>query len=286
MGVSVIILTKNSQATIRECLDSVSQNNPEEVIVVDGYSTDGTLDIVREHTDNIYYDEGKGLCYARQLGAEMSNAEYVFYVDSDVVLQPDTIRIMLAELEQNGYGALAARALRDNATKSINPGEVKATVPMFCTLFPRELILKYGFDPSMPDCDDFEICYKLLKHGHKIALSSAYATHRNKDRKTAIQHLYRVGKALAEFTMKYWRHPSVIFRYVIIRGLGSPVYGMLFCIVKGRFRLVLHLLGAMLAMTAGFISKLMERLSSRMSTACTGHKSTADRKLQEKPRDI
>ena len=267
MGVAAVVLTKNSEAAIRECLDSVSQNNPEEIIVVDGSSTDRTLDIVAEYTDKVYNDEGKGITYARQLGAERANEEYILYVDSDVVLEPDTLEVMLTEVKSKRYGALAARALRDGATKSLDPGEVKATVPMFCTIFPRELILGYGFDSTMPDCDDFEICYKLLKHGHKIALSSAYATHRTKDRKTAIQHLYRVGKAQAEFCIKYWRSPRILTKYVILRGLGAPLYEMVSTTIRGKPHLVPMTLMALIVQAVGFLLWLVNIIWNTVAKA-------------------
>lgn len=49
---SVVILTKNEQACIAECLESVKW--AEEIIVVDDESTDKTLEIVRQFTDKVY----------------------------------------------------------------------------------------------------------------------------------------------------------------------------------------------------------------------------------------
>lgn len=111
MGISAVILTKNSEATIRDCLELVSQNNPQEIIVVDGYSSDKTTDIVKEYTDRIYFDEGKGICYARQLGAEVATEEYIFYVDSDVVLPPNIMETILTQLKMKGYGAITAQTI-------------------------------------------------------------------------------------------------------------------------------------------------------------------------------
>lgn len=49
---SVVILTKNEQACIAECLESVKW--ADEIIVVDDLSTDKTLEIVRQFTDKVY----------------------------------------------------------------------------------------------------------------------------------------------------------------------------------------------------------------------------------------
>jgi len=47
--VDVVVLTKNSERILRRCIDAVYENVPvNTLIVVDGYSTDGTLKIVKE----------------------------------------------------------------------------------------------------------------------------------------------------------------------------------------------------------------------------------------------
>jgi glycosyltransferase involved in cell wall biosynthesis len=67
--VDVVILTKNSERLLRECIDSVYRNVPvSRLIVVDGYSTDSTKNIVNEfqerHGNVIFFqDEGtRGKC--------------------------------------------------------------------------------------------------------------------------------------------------------------------------------------------------------------------------------
>ena len=46
-SVDVVLLTKNSEKVLEKCLESVYQNVPvNQLIVVDGYSTDGTLGIL------------------------------------------------------------------------------------------------------------------------------------------------------------------------------------------------------------------------------------------------
>src|SRR6478672_12375107 len=51
-----------------ECLASIEAEAPREIIVVDGNSTDGTLEIARRHSATILCDGGRGLPAARMLG--------------------------------------------------------------------------------------------------------------------------------------------------------------------------------------------------------------------------
>ena len=277
MGISAVVLTKNSEETLTDCLEAVAHNGPDEIVVVDSYSTDSTLDIARKYTNKIYHDEGKGICYARQMGAETATQEYIFYVDSDVVLPPGTMGAMLDELRNNGYGAMTARSIQvggtgyrawaarryQNVVRPGRPGEQKATIAMKATIMPREFVLKYKFDTSTPSFDDGSICQRLIANGHKIAVSSAFIYHHHaiggKNRGA-----YWTGVAAAEALLKYRKSPSLIMRYAILRGLGSPIHGMALSLAKGELGVAPLFARVFVLMTIGFTSKLLSEFRSAL----------------------
>lgn len=91
MKVDVAVLTKNSGETLKPCLDAIYQNVPlHRLIVVDGYSTDSTLEIVRKfdethHNVLLLRDRGtRGK--ARQIAIEAVQTDWFVFVDSDVIL--------------------------------------------------------------------------------------------------------------------------------------------------------------------------------------------------------
>ena len=90
-SVDVVLLTKNSERVLEKCLESVYQNVPvNRLIVVDGYSTDRTLEILsqfnrKHHNVKVVYDRGTRAT-ARQKGIENVETEWFIFVDSDVVL--------------------------------------------------------------------------------------------------------------------------------------------------------------------------------------------------------
>ncbi|MEM2999051.1 MAG: glycosyltransferase family 2 protein [Candidatus Bathyarchaeia archaeon] len=94
MLVDVVVITKNSERMLRECLESVYRNVPVNcLIVVDGYSTDKTLDILQEfHSKNgnvlLLHDKGNRAT-ARQKGISHVETEWFMFVDSDVILSKD-----------------------------------------------------------------------------------------------------------------------------------------------------------------------------------------------------
>jgi len=94
MDVDVVIITKNSERMLNECLKSVYENVPvNRLIVVDGDSTDKTLEIVRQFQNehgNILVIQDKGnRATARQKGIEQVKTEWFMFVDSDAVLCKD-----------------------------------------------------------------------------------------------------------------------------------------------------------------------------------------------------
>ena len=106
--VSVVVIAKNSSATIEECLRSIMNNNPAEMIVVDGGSRDRTVRQAESLGAKVVYDGGKGPSTARNLGAELSASEFVAYVDSDVVIPPDALSTMLSEIKEAHASAVTS----------------------------------------------------------------------------------------------------------------------------------------------------------------------------------
>ena len=89
--IDVVILTMNSERMLRECIDSVYKNIPvKNLIIIDGFSTDATKDIVKEFQDqygNIVFIQEKGTRgSARQTAIRMVKSKWFMFVDSDVIL--------------------------------------------------------------------------------------------------------------------------------------------------------------------------------------------------------
>jgi len=94
MYIDVIILTKNSEYILEYCLNSIYKNIPvNKLIVVDGFSTDYTLNILNDFKTEygnvrIVADNGTRAT-ARELGIKIVETEWFLFVDSDVILCKD-----------------------------------------------------------------------------------------------------------------------------------------------------------------------------------------------------
>jgi glycosyltransferase involved in cell wall biosynthesis len=90
MRFSIITVCYNSSATIKSTLDSVDMQtyNNFEHLVIDGKSTDGTLDILDRHLSpnrKVVSELDTGLYDAMNKGIEMSSGEYVLFLNADDV---------------------------------------------------------------------------------------------------------------------------------------------------------------------------------------------------------
>jgi len=188
--VSVVIPVKNGESMIRDCLASVVQSDPGEVLVVDGASEDGTLEVARRFPVRILSDDGQGLGVARTLGVRAASCPLVAFVDSDVVLPEGALANLLSEFLAGGYVGLQA------GLRSTSPGGYwgRALVShhrhgrsqywfgVVATLFRRDMLLADGLDPAFDSGEDFELRLRLRRKGARVGVSqSTVVTHRFDD---------------------------------------------------------------------------------------------------------
>ncbi len=79
--ISVIIITKNEEARIRPCLESVKW--ADEIVVADTGATDQTLKIAREYTKNIFTCQGNDFTSWRNEAGKKAKGDWLLYVDTD-----------------------------------------------------------------------------------------------------------------------------------------------------------------------------------------------------------
>ncbi|WP_155443315.1 glycosyltransferase family 2 protein, partial [Streptococcus pneumoniae] len=90
--VSIIIPIYNAEKTIKNCVDSALKQNLEslEVILVNDGSNDSTAEILNQYDRNsrvkIFHQLNKGVSTARNKGLSHASGEYVFFLDSDDIL--------------------------------------------------------------------------------------------------------------------------------------------------------------------------------------------------------
>lgn len=98
--ITATIITRNEEQNIERCLNALS-GVADEIIVVDSYSTDRTLEICRRYGCKITPREFTGFGSQRQYAAGLATNSFILSIDADEVLDED-LRAAIIKLKAEG----------------------------------------------------------------------------------------------------------------------------------------------------------------------------------------
>ena len=131
--ISIITVSLNGADFIEETIQSViSQTYPnKEYIIIDGGSTDGTVDIIKKYQSHLAYWHSRpdrGLAHAFNLGFEHSQGDWIIYLNSDdFFLEPTVLEKMAPHLlDQNQADVVIGQLIKMSRQKNPQP------LPLFC----------------------------------------------------------------------------------------------------------------------------------------------------------
>lgn len=94
--VSVAIVTKDEEQNIEDALKSVA--DAQEIIVVDSFSSDRTVEICRKYTGKIYQHEWQGFARQKQKSVDYAVGQWVLVLDADERVTPDLKAEMMEKI--------------------------------------------------------------------------------------------------------------------------------------------------------------------------------------------
>lgn len=112
MKCSLVVLTKDSSATLDACLKS-AEKIASEIVVVDSGSSDSTLEIAIKYGARIFSRELKSFGEQKQFALDQAKSDWVFVLDSDEEIPPPLLKEM-KELLQSAPKHSAYRVPRKN----------------------------------------------------------------------------------------------------------------------------------------------------------------------------
>jgi glycosyltransferase involved in cell wall biosynthesis len=97
--ISIITVVKNNEKYLEETIQSVINQNFKnfEYIIIDGKSTDGTIEIIKKYNNIIdcwISENDKGIYDAFNKGLEIAKGNLIGFVNSDDVLTPNALEIL------------------------------------------------------------------------------------------------------------------------------------------------------------------------------------------------
>ena len=166
MRVTAVIPAYNSAAWIADALESVASQTapPDEVIVVDDGSTDGTAEVAESLGATCLRPGRVGVSAARNLGVRAASGELIALLDSDDVWTPDKLEIQAAHMRthpellftithsRHFQDGSSVEGIREDVLEGVHAGWFPSTL-----VARREAFDVVGeFDESMPSGGDVD----------------------------------------------------------------------------------------------------------------------------------
>ena len=190
MKVSIVTVVWNNKETIKDAIDSVSNQTYQgvEYIIIDGASTDGTIDIIQSYGDKIdkfVSEPDKGLYDAMNKGIALATGDIVGILNSDdFYIDEFVIEKVIKEFDEKGVDSVYAdlvfvnpknleKTVRYYDSSQFNPSRFAyGWTPAHPTFFvKKEIYDKYGvFRTDFKIAADFDILARFL-YVHKISYS-------------------------------------------------------------------------------------------------------------------
>jgi GT2 family glycosyltransferase len=185
---SVVMPVYNAAATLAECLTRLFQSTWDdfEVVLVDDGSNDGTRAIAENFPVRVVPTSGRvGPAAARNLGARVAEGEMVFFIDSDVMVRPDTLARLMARFAHGDVDGLVGVQAADMRHRDLVSQyknlwmrwtylRLVDEVPLFYTTaaaIRREVFMEVGgFDQryGTPNVEDTAFGQKLARLGVRV----------------------------------------------------------------------------------------------------------------------
>ena len=93
-ALSVVIITYNEENNIARCINSVKRV-ADEIIVLDSYSTDRTVEIARELGAVVHFEKFRGYIGQKNWGIQLASHHYILSLDADEALNDELILSIL-----------------------------------------------------------------------------------------------------------------------------------------------------------------------------------------------
>ena len=176
---TIITVVRNGSTTLQRCINSIKSQKFQdfEYIIIDGASSDGTLEIIRENADVISFamsEEDQGLYFAMNKGLKLARGKYVGILNADDAYFPNTLDLVQEALRKDSnsdviHGAMSYFSQPDQIY-FIHSDELPNRMIFHPTCFvSSETYKRIGeFDTKYQVAADYEFIMRCFKAGENF----------------------------------------------------------------------------------------------------------------------
>lgn len=163
--ISVIIVVFNSVNVIEDCILSVTRQKYDniELLIIDGGSDDGTLDIIRKYDHCIDYwisEKDDGIYFAMNKGVELASGDWLYFLGSDDVML-DCLHNVSKRLNDDKTVYYGDVYLPDSHAiayhKFTSKKLMRKNIPHQATFYPKSVFGKYKYNTDYISSADYDL---------------------------------------------------------------------------------------------------------------------------------
>ena len=172
--ISIITVTKNSEKFLEDCILSVHNQSYKnyEHIIIDGNSTDNTVNIIKKHEEKITYwmsESDEGLYDAMNKGIKKSTGDIIGILNSDDIYYDQALKIVNNYFnKKKNLDFLFGSVYKYKLMHGYNPRKIKWSFGFYTThsvgfFIKRESQLKVGFyNLKYKNSSDYDLFYRMI----------------------------------------------------------------------------------------------------------------------------
>jgi glycosyltransferase involved in cell wall biosynthesis len=244
-NITVNIPVLNEEKNIKDCILSIKKSGIKKIIVIDGGSTDQTVNILKRLKVKIILAKKRGLAYQRNLGIKNTTTKFVALIDADMRATKNSFKLMLKDLEDSIYAGVEAKIKTANFKKNyfdnayqeimninINKQGTRRMIGT-PTLWKSKILKFNNFDPFFTGpSDDTDLCYRIYKKGYLFSGSKAIIKHVHRSSFAEYFKKYIwYGKGDAQFVQK---HPERFLSIIKHQLFNYPIKFSFYAILRNR----------------------------------------------------
>lgn len=172
MRYSVITINYNNKDGLRHTIESVVNQTCKdyEYIIIDGGSTDGSVDVIKEYataTDYWVSEKDNGVYHAMNKGVAVAKGDYCIFMNSGDCFHSVEALINIQEFQED---IICGNVLKGNSTKpsglhkpSISLVDLmRGSLPHQAMLIKKELLVKHPYDENYKILADWKFCIEAI----------------------------------------------------------------------------------------------------------------------------